>query len=309
MFKFTRSLCVALAAALVAPAFAAEWMTDLEAAKAKAAAEGKAVLVDFTGSDWCGFCIRLRKDVLDKPAFAEYAKDKFVLMEVDLPHNPAADQEMLKRNNELCEKYHVSGFPTVMVLTPEGHVAGGFAGAPTTLEGVAEPLDAALATIPAIKAAEALEGEAKLKALHAIYKEMDRDLRGSLRDRLAEMDVNNVTGIQDEIKAMKQMRDIQVQLVKATNAGADGHVMLAIVEAGLKEACPENLAKLLQFKVGIQLSLAETVEDVQAAKETLLQMAEADPANAEAIRAAAEQQFADPQKLLETVKARRANKK
>ncbi|HIX20459.1 MAG TPA: thioredoxin family protein, partial [Candidatus Akkermansia intestinigallinarum] len=45
-------------AAIVAPAFAAEWLTDLEAAKKQAAAENKAILVDFTGSDWCGYCIR-----------------------------------------------------------------------------------------------------------------------------------------------------------------------------------------------------------------------------------------------------------
>ena len=56
--------------AMVAPSFAAEWLTELPAAQAKAAAENKAILVDFTGSDWCGWCIRLRKNVFDTPEFA-----------------------------------------------------------------------------------------------------------------------------------------------------------------------------------------------------------------------------------------------
>ncbi len=305
MFNITKTLCVAAMAALVAPAFAAEWMTDLNAAKARAAAEGKAVLVDFTGSDWCGWCIRLRKDVFDKPAFDAYAKDKFVLMEVDVPHSPSADQEMVKRNEALCEQFGVSGFPTIMVLTPEGQVAGGFVGGRTSLEEVAAPLDAALANIPALKAAEALEGDEKVKALYAVYENMPEDLSGSLRSRIAELDVNNVTGIQDEIKAEKQLLDVQHQLVAVTRAGQGGEAMLAIVEKALKDAMPQNRAMLLQFKVGIQLSLAETEADIVAAKETLLQMADADPANAEAIRAVAATKFADPAAVLKDIKAQR----
>ncbi len=305
MFNISKTLCVAALAALVAPAFAAEWMTDLEAAKAKAAAEGKAVLVDFTGSDWCGWCIRLRKDVFDKPAFDEYVKDKFVLMEVDVPHSPTADQEMVKRNQAICEQFHVSGFPTVMVLTPEGQVAGGFVGGRPGLEEVKEPLDAALANIAALKEAETLEGAEKVKALYEIYKKIPEDLRSTLRARIAELDVDNVTGIKDEIKAQKQLYEIQQRLIVATQTGMGEKAMLSIVEEGLKDAMPQNRAMLLQFKVGIQLALAETVEDVLAAKQTLLEMAEADPENAEAIRAAAAQQFADPERLLQAIKARR----
>ena len=108
-----------MALVALAPAWAAEWMTDLEAAKAKAAAENKAVLVDFIGSDWCGWCIRLRKQVLDTPAFEQYAKDKFVFMEVDVPRNPKFDKELRARNEKLCDQYGVDGFPTILVLTPQ----------------------------------------------------------------------------------------------------------------------------------------------------------------------------------------------
>ncbi len=62
---------------MVAPALGAEWMTDFEAAKARAAAENKAILVNFTGSDWCGYCMRMKRNVLDKQEFLDYTRDKF----------------------------------------------------------------------------------------------------------------------------------------------------------------------------------------------------------------------------------------
>ena len=85
-------------AAIIAPAMGAEWQTDFEAAKQQAAAENKAVLLNFTGSDWCGYCIRMKAAVLDTPEFAEYVKDKFVLVEVDLPRrNVLSAEEIEKR--------------------------------------------------------------------------------------------------------------------------------------------------------------------------------------------------------------------
>ncbi len=304
MLKVTKTLCVAALVALVAPAMAAEWMTDLEAAKARAAAEGKAVLVDFTGSDWCGWCIRLKKDVFDKPAFEAYAKDKFVLMEVDVPNNPNVDRALLRRNRELCEQFKVRGFPTIMVMLPSGEVVGGFVGGKASLEEVREPLDAALSNAAALKAAEALEGEAKLKALHAVYLQLPEELRESstLRVHLAELDAANTTGIRDEINAQKQLAEVMARL---NAAGKDGAAMLAIVDEALKNAYAQNRSALLEAKVGIQLMNAQEEADILAVKETLLEMAEADPENAAAIRSMVEQRFADPGRMLQSIKRRR----
>ncbi len=301
MLNITRKLCVAAMVALVAPAFAAEWMTDLEAAKAKAAAEGKAVLVDFTGSDWCGWCIRLRKDVLDKPAFEEYAKDKFVLMEVDVPRNPEFDPELLRRNRALCEQYKVDGFPTIMVLDSAGKVLGGFVGGRTSVDAVRVPLDEALANAEALKAIDALEGDEKVKAIHALYQKLPEGIRegSGLHEQLAELDVNNLTGVQDAIKAEKQRTDI---LARFKQAGNDRKAMLAVLDEALKDAYPQNRPMLLDAKIGILLSLAETEEDILAVKKVLLEMADADPDNAAAIRNMAEQQFADPAAMLRRVK-------
>ena len=86
-------------------------MTDLPAALQQAEREGKLVLVDFTGSDWCSACIVLRRTVLDKPAFREFAADKFVLMEVDLPMTEGMNPELRRRNEEIAKRYGVGGFP------------------------------------------------------------------------------------------------------------------------------------------------------------------------------------------------------
>ncbi len=304
MLKLRNITCVAALAALVAPAFAAEWMTDFDAAKARAAAEGKSILMDFTGSDWCGWCIRLKKDVFDKADFSSYADENFVLMEVDVPNNPKFDPELLRRNRELCEQFQVDGFPSILVVTPAGEVVGGFVGGKAGFEEARKPLDAALANAAALKEAELLDGDEKLKALYAVYQNIPEELRAAstLRTRLAELDTANITGILDEIKAQQQMTDV-VSRLRA--AGQDTKAMLAVVDAALAEAYPKNRAALLQMKVSIQLMAAETEEDILAAKATLLQVAEADPENAAAIRAMAEQRFANPARLLNNIKMRR----
>lgn len=103
---------------------ASEWKTDLEAAKTQARKENKPLLLNFTGSDWCGWCIRMKKETLDQTEFREYAAKHFVLVEVDFPSRkklPAAQQ---KSNDALKAKYNVEGFPTFLVLDAGGKVLG-----------------------------------------------------------------------------------------------------------------------------------------------------------------------------------------
>ncbi len=102
--------------------FAADaWLTDLEAAKKQAAAEKKDILVDFTGSDWCGWCIRLKKEVFDQPEFAEASK-KFVLVELDFPRGKKQSPELKAKNEALSKQFAIAGFPTILLLDAQGQV-------------------------------------------------------------------------------------------------------------------------------------------------------------------------------------------
>src|SRR6478752_1050226 len=119
MKAITHLAFFAATSALVSSAFAATpegWTTDLEKALEQAKKEKKAVLVEFTGSDWCAPCIAVKKAVLSKKEFSDKAAEKFVLVELDFPKK---DEELAKKNEPLRDKYNVEGFPTILLLTAE----------------------------------------------------------------------------------------------------------------------------------------------------------------------------------------------
>jgi len=110
-------MCWALAQAGAAEA---EWLTDLSKAQAKAKAENKMVLIDFTGSDWCAPCKALHKNVLTASEFTAYAKDNLVLVEVDFPRSKEQSKELKESNEALSSKFNVQGYPTIIVLNADG---------------------------------------------------------------------------------------------------------------------------------------------------------------------------------------------
>ena len=114
------SVAALLATAALSFSADAEWMTDFEAAKAKAKAEKKVLLLDFTGSDWCGWCIKLDKEVFSKKEFQEYAAEKLVLVKVDFPHNTKLAPDVEKQNKDLAKKYEIQGYPTIKLVKPSG---------------------------------------------------------------------------------------------------------------------------------------------------------------------------------------------
>ena len=108
--------------ALLSSTFAAgeDWTADYEAAKKRAAAEGKDLLIDFTGSDWCAWCIKLRKEVFEQPGFAP-AKDKFVLLELDYPKDKSRVSEAVATQNAaLIKQYPIKGYPTILLCDASG---------------------------------------------------------------------------------------------------------------------------------------------------------------------------------------------
>lgn len=115
---FLAACCgVALLAASAHAKAPAGWTTDSVAALATAKKEGKSVMLDFTGSDWCPPCIMMSKKVFSKKEFTEAASKNFVLVYVDFPKK---DAKLSKKNEPLAEKYKIDTFPTIVLLDKNG---------------------------------------------------------------------------------------------------------------------------------------------------------------------------------------------
>lgn len=113
--------CLALVQARAADL---SWTTDLPKALEQAKTEKKLVLLNFTGSDWCPWCIKFDKEVFSTPEFAQYAKDHLVLVMVDFPRKKELSAKLQDANKVLQKKYEVDGFPTYVVLSAEGQEVG-----------------------------------------------------------------------------------------------------------------------------------------------------------------------------------------
>jgi protein disulfide-isomerase len=115
------------------------WQTDMNKALEISKKSQKPLFLFFTGSDWCGWCIRLQKEVFKTPEFAKWAKDNVILVELDFPRSTPQQPEIKKQNAELQQIFAVQGYPTVWFvrgskkdgkinlekLGSTGYVAGG----------------------------------------------------------------------------------------------------------------------------------------------------------------------------------------
>ena len=100
------------------------WLTSYDQAQKEAQTKHRLLLMDFTGSDWCGWCIMLDKEVFSKPEFKEYASKNLVLLELDFPRAKPMPPEVTAQNERLLVKYGIQGFPTVVVFDSSGKPLG-----------------------------------------------------------------------------------------------------------------------------------------------------------------------------------------
>jgi protein disulfide-isomerase len=99
-----------------------DWQDNLEEAVAQARKENKAVLVNFTGSDWCKWCIKLNDEVFTQDEFENYAEKSLVLVRLDFPRSIPQSQETKIYNNSLARQFGVQGFPTILVFNNQGQL-------------------------------------------------------------------------------------------------------------------------------------------------------------------------------------------
>lgn len=100
------------------------WHTSWDAAVAEAKRSNKPILINFTGSDWCGWCIRLKKEVFDTDTFRSWASKKVVLLEVDFPRGKPQSADVKAKNQKLAQQFGVRGYPSIMFANGKGQPVG-----------------------------------------------------------------------------------------------------------------------------------------------------------------------------------------
>ena len=214
------------------------WMTDFEAAKQKAAAENKDLLVDFTGSDWCGWCIKLVDEVFKHDAFKQGAADNFVLVELDFPQDKSKLDEATQKQNEMLQKkYSIQGFPTILLLDDQGRPyaqTGYQAGGP---EKYLTHLDGLLAVKTkrdeALKAAGKLEGPAKAKSLVEALKllpEGQLSHYSEIIQQIAILDPKDESGFVAEQKLKQAADTLNKKYMTALRAGKNDEAIAMVDE-------------------------------------------------------------------------------
>lgn len=313
----TPAILFAAMAALIAPALAKDWRhRDFAAAQAQAQAENKPMVLDFTGSDWCVWCITLHKQVLDTPAFYAYARDKFVLVEVDLPHNTAGMPDtLIQQNNELLKRYKVDTFPTVLVLTPQGRLLGGFVGGRTELAAVTQPLELALENARLLQQAETQTGTDKAQTLKAFYWNIPHKFRkdmSELRREIIALDTLNTTGMLTEQQDMEI-----VQAVTAQTRGMEDESAIIVLIDALPKVSPAHRADLqhllsehLNSRIQHRRETADSLEDIEALRhDNLLLIRYCVPKKQQSFATdRVNAWFHDPQLLLEELRHERAER-
>lgn len=135
--RFFTVISLAVLTAIAAPAFCApapndakavaptsgqvQWQTNYTQAAEQAKKENKPLLLFFTGSDWCGWCKKMHQEIFSSPDFAQAVGSNFVFVEVDFPMNKQLPSDVAQQNAMLKQKYGITGYPTVIILSSDGN--------------------------------------------------------------------------------------------------------------------------------------------------------------------------------------------
>lgn len=95
------------------------WVRDYDQAVKLAQKTDKMLLLNFTGSDWCGWCKRLDAEVFSKASFVEFAQENFICVKLDFPRYLVIPEAERRQNEKLMMKHRISGFPSILVLDPK----------------------------------------------------------------------------------------------------------------------------------------------------------------------------------------------
>lgn len=299
--RLARIAVAAMCVSVPARAAGDAWMTDFDAAKEAAAKTDRHLLVDFSGSDWCGWCIRLDDEVFAKPEFAAGATNDFVLCVLDFPQKPEnrakIPEAAQKRNQELMKQHGVQGFPTVLLFDAKGALYSrtGYR------EGGPAPY---LAHLADLKKGKALGDELFAKARQPGLSDADkaRALDAALAAVPESMVADHVADLEEVVRIdadgalglkAKHLKRLLLEKARAARRARDTAGAIKIYEQILAETKPagEELQDLLMEKSSLHFAS----DDKEAAKKTMDEALAAAPdsKNAERIRALRARVFPD----------------
>ena len=265
---------------LTVAAQAAEgWIVDFEKAKAQAAKEGKSILMEFTGSDWCPPCKALHKNVLVKDVFKTEMPKSFVLLKLDSPRDKSKQTpEEIEQYKTLSAKYGIKGVPTIFLADAKGrpyYETVGYSGDPAEkyVANLKDQLGTLAKRDAAFAKAEKADGTEKAKllaeGLSLVNDEMALKTYGDVVSQIIELDADNEAGLKAKFAGLKNSVGFKAEL-EATMRGSRGEPedTLAAIDKLIAEKKPTGVAlqEALFYKGTIHFQT-----DKAKAKELLLE--------------------------------------
>ena len=261
------------------------WVVDFEKAKAQAAKEGKSILMEFTGSDWCPPCKALHKNVLVKDVFKTEMPKSFVLLKLDSPRDKSKQTpEEIEQYKVLSAKYGVKGVPTIFLADAKGrpyYETVGYSGDPAEKYvanlkdqlGTLDKRDAAFAK--AEKASGTEKAKLLAEGLSLVNDEMALKTYGDVVSQIIELDADNKAGLKAKFAGLKNSVGFKAEL-EATMRGSRGEPedTLAAIDKLIEEKKPTGVAlqEAIFYKGTIHFQT-----DKAKAKECLLEAQELAP--------------------------------
>ena len=261
-FPVRMALAVMISTLFVSTAIAEEgWLVDFEKAKAQAAKEGKPILMEFTGSDWCPPCKALHKNVLVKDIFKEEMPKHYILLKLDNPRDKSKQTDAEKAQyKELAREYKVTGVPSVFLADADGNPffkSSGYSG--QSADEWVEQMVGKSGIPKALAKAEKAKGIERAKlldtALTMMGSKFANESHGEKIDEIIKLDAKNKAGLKVKYEGARKavaFKDSLTQIM-SDNRGAKTEVLIAKVDALVKmeKATGESLQQALFMQSSI----------------------------------------------------------
>ncbi len=267
------------------------WSEDFAAAQEQAEKSGKLILLAFSGSDWCGWCVKMEKEIYSDKKFISGAKKKFLLLMIDSPRDKSILSALAqKQNPELVKKYRVGGFPTTLIVDAKGEEVRRFGGYQRSgVEGFLEALDK-VAEDAGIKGAVEISDEEAKKDDRFFSGEDDkasiasRESKQRKENAKSDLEIDEFAGIKLFAKKTKKKPVLEkpyLKLSEVSKAYYTGNILTGLVlstpakdvkamtEEELRvETC--KLVRSIEGAFGIKLAVTSSKIDFTGKKTQIL---------------------------------------